>query len=198
MISCPPMRTTYRASRLVRRGVALAATGLLSLGGVWVQAQDADRDAAASAPAPDREHVPTLTELQATLTRLRRDVGVSVGGPALEHAGLALGRARAAESAQDAGEAGSGDEALRARRIAYAALTLAEVQRERERARLARDEAAQARHDAEGAERTASEALRVARANAAATRVEPAMPAVEPAPAPAEPAPSAATYEAAP
>ena len=175
------MRTTHRASRLVRSGVALAAIGLLSLGGVWVRAQEGV-PAAAHPLAVDREQVPSLGELQATLTRLRRDT-TNAGGPALEHAGLALGRARAAEGAAAEGRAGADAEALRARRIAYAALTLAEAQRGRERARVARDAAAEARHQAEGSERTAREALRVARANAAALDA----PRPQPEPAPAAP-----------
>lgn len=172
------MRTTHRASRLVRSCVALAATGLLSLGGVWVRAQEGV-PAAELPVAVDREQVPSLRELQATLTRLRRDT-TGTGGPALEHAALALGRARTAESAAAEARAGADDEALRARRIAYAALTLAEAQRDRERARLARDAAAEARHQAEGSERTAREALRVARANAAALNAAGQQPEPEP------------------
>lgn len=187
------MRTTQRASRLVRWGVALAATGLLSLAGVWVRAQAGEPGNTLPAVA-DRERVPSLGELQAILTALRRDAGPATGAPALEHAALALGRARTAENAEDAGRGAAQEDALRARRIAYAALTLAEAQRERERARLARDEAAQARHDAEGAERTAREALRIAEANAAAHDTANARPAA----APTEPAPLAAPAEDAP
>lgn len=224
------MRTTNPARRLTRWGATLAATGLLSLGGVWVSAQDtpdrtdesampADVSPAAASPAasalpavaapappPDREHVPSVAELQAQLSRLRRDDLSGAGGPALEHAALALGRAREAEGERDAGTASAGDQALRARRIAHAALTLVVAQREREQARLLRDEAAQARRAAEGAARAGEEALRVARANAAAmasgsgtTAPVPAAAAVEGAPAPvraAEPAGSSATEDA--
>ena len=61
------MRTTQRASRLVRWGVALAATGLLSLAGVWVRAQAGEPGNTLPAVA-DRERVPSLGELQAILT----------------------------------------------------------------------------------------------------------------------------------
>jgi hypothetical protein len=210
------MRTTNPARRLTRWGISLAATGLLSLGGVWVSAQDADSAAQDPVPAaaraaspttvaadpagvlpppapPDREHVPTVAELQAQLTGLRRDTLTSVGGPALEHAALALGRARQAEGERDAGSAGAANDALRARRIAHAALTLVVAQREREQARLLRDEAAQARQAADGAARTAEEALRVARANAAAVASAPATATTAPAAPPAVTAPAGST-----
>jgi hypothetical protein len=130
---------------------------------VWASAQDAAPQA-----TPDRQRVPSLAELQAELARLRRDTHLRVGGPALEHAALALTRAREAERAHQAGSAVAADEALRSRRIAYAALALVVAQRDRERARILRDEAAEARRAADGAVRSAAEAVRVARANAAA------------------------------
>lgn len=178
------MRTTHRTPRLARWGVALTVTGLLSLGGAWVRAQVGEPRQAP--PVADRDQVPALEVLQATLTRLRRDASSLGGGPALEHAALALQRARTAET--DAGRASANEDGPRARRIAYAALTLAEAQQERERARVARDEAARARHDAEGAERTAREALRVARDNAEASRAAAPTPAPVPPAAPVAPA----------
>lgn len=171
------MRTTHRGPRLARWCAALTVALLASVGGVWVRAQEEGRAQApvpggdsgeAEGGAPDRERVPSLEALSATLARLRQDGRAEVGGPAVEHASLALARARAAGDVVDAGQAGAEEEALRARRIAFAAITLAQAQRGRERARLARDEAALARHAAEGAERTAREALRVAQANALA------------------------------
>ena len=215
MICCRPMRTnTARARLVVSWCVALGTAAALTTLGVWVRAQPGELSAggppapAASAPpgasgsrlAPDRAAVPELAALEAALARLRRgaQADVDAGGPALEHAALALARARTAErdhpgapsrrqveatpaaSAPDgAGQSTPATRAasLPARRIAYAALLLAEAQRDREHARLARDEAARERAQADGALGLATRALAMARENAATAGVPPNAPA---------------------
>jgi hypothetical protein len=201
------MRTNTATQRqVVSWALALGAAAALSLLGVWVRAQD-DEPAEPSAHAvmaplpegegsvlpahPDRDAVPDLASLEATLATLRRDMNATrdagdsadvrdagaAGGPALEHAALALARARAAEREGAADAAAS----LSARRIAYAALFLAEAQRGRERARVDRDAAARERAQAEGALRLADAALALAQENAASAGVSP-----EPSPDPAD------------
>lgn len=192
-------------SKALGVGVALGAALVLTSAGVWVRAQQEppagetpavprpSHDAAAGqgeastpqAPAsaglpdaPDRAAVPSLAVLDAALLALRRDSppDPGVGGPALEHATLALASARAAERAAAAGERDAleaAEASLRARRIAYAALSLARAQRGRDDARLARNAAARERALAEGALRVATQALAVARENAGARSAAP-------------------------
>lgn len=192
-------------SKALGVGVALVAALLLTSAGVWVRAQQeppagqtqaapqpspdaaAEQGEASASPAttsaglpdaPDRAAVPSLAVLDAALLALRRDAPADpgVGGPALEHATLALASARAAERAAAAGERDAREAAeasLRARRIAYAALSLAQAQRGRDDARVARNAAARERALAEGALRVATQALAVARENAGARSAAP-------------------------
>lgn len=153
-----------------------------------------------SAPRPtglpavrSRASVPELETLERALTTLRRrahaaggaggvggDSSAASGLPALEHAALALAAARTAErSASDPGSSPAAvqearEASARARRIAYAALTLAEAQRARDEARVARDQAARERARAEGGLRTANQALSIARRNAGVSGPAPA------------------------
>ncbi|MCA9576994.1 MAG: hypothetical protein H6726_19325 [Sandaracinaceae bacterium] len=174
---------------LRRWGFGLALGGVLTALGGWGQAQPgvdppthdgasgevttsalvARRAAPRVLPVtPDRTEVPPLAALESALATMRREP-IEAGRPALEHAALSLAAARTAETNVERsdvrGEAAQAA-SLQARRIAYAALRLAEAQRGRERARLARNEAARVRASAEAGRRLAAEALTRARENA--------------------------------